>query len=34
MWHVQENIEHHTSSLIESKVADDLPDPENNPLVR
>ena len=34
IWHVQENIEHHTTSLIDSKVADDLPDPENNPLVR
>lgn len=33
IWHVQENFEHHTTSLIESKVADDLPDPESNPLV-
>ena len=34
IWHVQEDVEHHTTSLMESKVADDLPDPENNPLVR
>jgi hypothetical protein len=31
IWHVQEDMEHLTAS---SKVADDLPDPENNPLVR
>ena len=35
IWHVQENIEYRSTSLVESKVAaDDLPDPENNPLVR
>jgi hypothetical protein len=34
MWHIQEDIERHSISLMESKVADDLPDPENNPLVR
>lgn len=33
LWHVQENIDYRSTSLIESKVADDLPDPENNPLV-
>lgn len=36
IWHVQENIdriEYRTTSLIEFKVADDLPDPEYNPLV-
>lgn len=34
VWHVQENIEYRSTSLIESKMADDLPDPECNPLVR
>ena len=34
IWHVQENIEYRSTSLIEFKVADDLPDPEYNPLVR
>lgn len=34
IWHVQENIGYRTTSLIEFKVADDLPDPEDNPLVR
>ena len=34
IWHVQENIEYRSTSLFESKVVDDLPDPENNPLVR
>jgi len=36
IWHVQENIDQvecRTTSLIEFKVADDLPDPEYNPLV-
>lgn len=33
IWHIQEDIEHHSTSLMESKMADDLPDPENNPLV-
>jgi hypothetical protein len=37
IWHVQENninqVEYRTTSLIEFKVADDLPDPEYNPLV-
>lgn len=30
LWHVQERV---TTSLIKFKVADDLPDPEYNPLV-
>ena len=36
IWHAQENVdrvEYRTTSLIEFKVADDLPDPEYNPLV-
>jgi hypothetical protein len=33
-WHVQENIEYRSTSLMDSKMADDLPDPEYNPLVR
>jgi hypothetical protein len=33
LWH-QENIAYRSTSLIESKMADDLPDPEYNPLVR
>ena len=31
---IRQNIEYRTTSLIEFKVADDLPDPEYNPLVR
>jgi hypothetical protein len=34
IWHFQENFEYRSTSLIEFKVADDLPDPEYNPLVR
>ena len=34
IWHIQEDIEHHSTSLMDSRVADDLPDPEINPLVR
>jgi len=36
LWHAQENVdrvEYRTTSLIEFKVADDLPDPEYNPLI-
>lgn len=33
IWRVQENIEFRATSLVEFKVADDLPDPEYNPLV-
>lgn len=34
IWHVEENMEYRATSLIEFKVADDLPDPEYNPLVK
>lgn len=34
IWHLEENMEYRATSLIEFKVADDLPDPEYNPLVK